>query len=70
MPCSGRLEPSTGTPASRPTQSLALPAPTSARLLDGSTSLPLTLRHAWATPVEPNRYLYRVQSITVRDTAC
>ena len=62
---SGALDGDASIP-SRPSRSHAQ-APASARLLDGSTSLPLTLRHTWATPVEPYRYPYRVQSITVRD---
>ena len=70
MPCSSVWSPRRGRQHPVPTQSLARPAPASARLLDGSTSLPLTLRHTWATPVEPYRYPYRVQSITVRDIDC
>ena len=56
----GSRESSTGTPEARPTQSLALPAPPPLGSSTGQNVLPLTLRHAGATPVEPNRCLCRV----------
>jgi len=67
-PC--RLESSTATPAACTHRVVRTPGGHLRSAPQRVNIYSLTMRHTRATPAEPNCYLQRVQSITVRDTAC